>query len=187
MKLTKNILVILALIFAVSAQSADYVVDTKSAHASVGFRFKHLNISWLTGEFNDFDGTFSYDESNPAASSVEVNIRTASIDTNHAERDKHMRSDKFLDTSEYPAAKFVSNNVAMGEDGSMTIDGEFTLHGVTKKITIDGVRIGEGKDPWGGYRAGFEGAVTLNTLDYGIELPPSSTVEIILNLEGIKK
>ena len=170
-----------------SVWAADYVVDTKGAHASIDFRFRHLNISWLTGEFKDFDGTISYDEADPGASRVEVNIRTASIDSNNAERDKHMRGEKFLNTSEFPHAHFVSTRVESTGDGKATIHGNLTLHGVTKEVAINASLTGAGDDPWGGYRIGFEGTITINTLDFGMKMPPSSMVEMSLYLEGVRR
>ncbi|WP_352284762.1 YceI family protein, partial [Pseudoalteromonas sp. Q18-MNA-CIBAN-0097] len=75
---------------ATAANAADYVIDTKGGHASVNFKIKHLGYSWLYGRFNTFDGTFSYDAKNPDASKIMVNIDTTSLDSNHAERDKHL-------------------------------------------------------------------------------------------------
>lgn len=167
-----------------SVNAADYVIDTQGGHASVDFRFKHLNIAWLTGEFKDFDGTFSFDAADMQSSKVEVNIRTASIDSNHAERDKHMRGEKFLNTEKFPDAKFVSTKVTDMVDGRFTVQGNLTLHGVTKAIAIEAKQVGEGKDPWGGYRAGFEGTTTINTGDFGMTFPPTNSVELYLYIEG---
>ena len=189
MNVTRIVIIGLLFTFAgvSSAWAADYVIDTEKAHASIDFRFKHLNISWLSGEFKEFDGRFSFDETNPAATRIEVNINTASIDSNHAERDKHMRSKKFLDTGKYPAAKFVSTRVEANGDSSATIFGDLTLHGVTREVAIEATIIGAGADPWGGYRAGFEGSVTLNTTDFGMKFPPSNEVEMSLYIEGVRK
>lgn len=187
MKLIKSLLISLAVLGgANSALAADYTIDTKGAHASIGFKFKHINIAWLTGHFNEFDGSFSYDPDDLAASKIEVNIQTASLDSNHAERDKHIRSEKFLNTDEFPTAKFVSTKVEPKGGNAMTVYGDLTLYGVTKEIAIESTLVGEGDDPWGGYRAGFSGEVTLNTLDFGFKLPPSSEITMVLNLEGKK-
>lgn len=169
------------------AQAADYLIDTKGGHAAVAFKFKHLGVSWLSGEFKDFDGTFTYDEADPTASAVTVNIRTASIDSNHAERDKHMRSEKFLDTDTFPEASFVSKRVSMMDDGAMKVVGDLTLHGVTKEVSVDANIVGMGDDPWGGYRAGFEGSAVVNTMDFGMKFPPTNTVHMMLLLEGIRQ
>ena len=171
------------------AQAADYTIDTKGAHASVNFKVKHIGVSWLTGRFNKFDGQFSYDADKPEASSIQVNIDTTSVDSNHAERDKHIRSGDFLNVSQYPTAKFVSTKVVKDDDNELNIHGELTLHGVTKSLVIDAEEIGAGKDPWGGYRRGFTGTTTFALADFGItkNLGPASThVEMILNIEGVR-
>ena len=184
-------LLIAGLTFASSAaMAADYVIDTKGAHAFIQFRVQHLGYSWLYGRFNDFNGKFSYDEAAPEKASVEVNIKTSSVDSNHAERDKHLRSDDFLDVSKFPEAKFVSTSYAPGKDGKGVLKGNLTLHGVTKPLEIDVEFIGAGDDPWGGYRVGFEGTTRFAMADFGIvkELgPKSKDVEMILSVEGIKQ
>jgi len=176
---------------ATHASAADYVIDTKGAHAFVNFKIKHLGYSWLHGRFNTFDGQFNYDAKNPNASQISVNINTASLDSNHAERDKHLRGGDFLNVSKYPQASFKSTAIKFDQDGEeATVTGEFTLHGITKTISFEIDKIGEGKDPWGGYRVGFEGETSLKLADYGIDydLGPASThVDIGLFIEGIRQ
>ena len=172
------------------AQAADYDIDTKGAHAFIQFKIKHLGYSWLVGRFNKFNGQFSYDEKNLATSKVEVNIDPASIDSNHAERDKHLRSKDFLDVSKFPTAKFVSTAYQAKANNKGVLQGKLTLHGVTKAISINVKHIGQGPDPWGGYRAGFEGHTTLTLADFGINYnlgPASRTVEMFLSVEGIRR
>jgi polyisoprenoid-binding protein YceI len=168
----------------------DYVIDTKGAHASIKFRVQHLGYSWLYGRFNEFSGNFSYDEKQPEKASVEVTIKTSSVDSNHAERDKHLRSDDFLNVAKYPEAKFVSTGYSQDKDGNGVLKGNLTLNGVTKPLEIDVEFIGAGDDPWGGYRVGFEGTTRFAMADFGIvkELgPKSKDVEMILSVEGIKQ
>lgn len=179
-----------ALLTALPATAADYVIDTKNAHASITFRIKHLGFSWLTGRFDRFSGTFSFDDKNPDASKVKVEIDTASVDTNHAERDKHLRAADLLDTDGFPSATFESTSVKAEGPDKAKITGKLTLHGVTKEITIDAERIGGGKDPWGGYRDGFTGTTELTLADFGINRdlgPAAKTVELTLNIEGIRQ
>ena len=189
-KLTTS-LILAGLTFASSTlMAADYVIDTKGAHASIKFRIQHLGYSWLYGRFNDFDGKFSYDEAAPEKASVEVNIKTASVDSNHAERDKHLRSDDFLNVDKYPEAKFVSTGYSPGKVGKGTVKGNLTLHGITKPLEIDVQFIGAGKDPWGGYRSGFEGTTKFSRTDFGIMKnlgPKSNDVEMTLSVEGIRQ
>ena len=180
----------LALIAALPVSAADYVIDSKGAHASVKFKISHLGYSWLYGRFNTFSGSFSYDETNPAAAKASVEIDTTSVDTNHAERDKHLRSDDFLDVDKFPKAHFVSTGFQDQGGGKGLLTGDLTLHGVTKPISIEVMHIGSGKDPWGGFRSGFSGATKLTLSDFGItkNLGPASTqVEIMLDVEGIQQ
>jgi len=184
-------LLIAGLTFGSTAVMADdYIIDTKGAHASIKFRVQHLGYSWLYGRFNDFSGKFSYDEKQPEKASVEVTINTSSVDSNHAERDKHLRSDDFLNVAKYPEAKFVSTGYSQGKDGNGVLKGNLTLHGVTKPLEIAVEFIGAGDDPWGGYRRGFEGKTSFTMADFGIMKnlgPKSKDVELILSVEGIKQ
>ncbi|MGM0593432.1 MAG: YceI family protein [Pseudomonadota bacterium] len=172
------------------AQAADYIIDTKDAHAFIQFRIQHLGYSWLYGRFNDFEGRFSYDEKQPEKASVEVTIDTASLDTNHAERDKHLRNPDFFDVKKYPQAKFVSTGYQVTGEDSGTLQGRLTLHGTTRPITIDVSHIGAGEDPWGGYRRGFHGTTTIRPAEFGMDYdlgPASNTVELELSVEGIRQ
>ena len=167
-----------------------YQFDKKGAHQFVTFKISHLGYSWLYGRFNDFNGTFTVDAENPENSQVTATIQTASVDSNHAERDKHLRSDDFLDVSEYPTATFKSTNIEKTGEKTAKITGDFTLHGVTKPVTLDAKLIGYGDDPWGGYRMGLEASTTLTLSDFGITKdlgPASETVEIIISVEGVRQ
>jgi len=180
---------LLTLGLSLPAQAATYAIDDKGAHAFIQFKIKHLGYSWLLGRFNTFHGSFDYDEKHPNASNIKVNIDTSSVDSNHALRDKHLRSKDFLDVSRFPQASFVSTSFK--EDGSnITLYGKFTLHGVSKNIVIQGKHIGAGNDPWGGYRRGFEGKTTITLKDYKISMdlgPASQEVELYFSFEGIKQ
>lgn len=172
------------------ANAADYVVDYKGAHASINFKIKHLGYSWLTGRFDKFSGSFSYDAKDVSSAKIEVLVDTTSLNSNHAERDKHVRSDDFLDANKFGSAKFVSTSINDLGNGKLAIKGVLTLHGVSKDIIIDAVKIGEGKDPWGGYRVGFSGTTTIGLTDFGIpaKLGPASThVDLELHIEGVRK
>lgn len=172
------------------AMAADYAIDKQGQHAFVNFKISHLGYSWLYGTFKDFDGTFSYDAANPEASKVNVTLKTASVDTNHAERDKHLRSAEFLNVSKHDTATFESTSVKSTGEGTADVTGNLTLNGVTKPVVIAAKFIGEGQDPWGGYRAGFEGTTTLKLKDFDISMdlgPASESVELIISIEGIRK
>jgi len=94
---------------ALPAQAVEnYVMDTQKHHAFIQFKIAHLGFSWILGRFNEFEGTFSFDAKHPENNRVQVTIDTASIDTNHAKRDKHLRSPDFFNVSKYPTATFES-------------------------------------------------------------------------------
>lgn len=180
---TKNTLAASTLLltsFSVSVQAAEYEIDP--AHSSIHFKVNHLGFSKTVGRFNDFNGSFSDTSGKEKA---EVTIQVASIDTNHAERDKHLRSPDFFDAKQYPTITFKSSKVKNGK-----LMGELTMHGKTREVTLDGVVVGEGKDPWGGYRKGFSGSTVVKRSDWGVShfLPGvSDEVEISLNIEAIRK
>lgn len=190
LKKTFTALTLGAALFAGQAMAADYVIDKQGQHAFVNFKISHLGYSWIYGTFKDFDGSFSFDAAQPEASKVNVTLNTASVDTNHAERDKHLRSGDFLNVDKHPTATFASTGVKSTGEGTADITGNLTLNGVTKPVVIAAKFLGEGKDPWGGYRAGFEGTTNIKMKDYGIKMdlgPQSANVELILTVEGVRK
>jgi polyisoprenoid-binding protein YceI len=139
-----------ALLSAGHAMAADYAIDKQGQHAFVNFKISHLGYSWLYGTFKDFDGSFSFDDKNPEASKVNVTLNTQSVDTNNAERDKHIRSGDFLNVGKHPTATFASTAVKTTGEGTADITGNLTLNGVTKPVVIAATFIGQGDDPWGG-------------------------------------
>ena len=176
--------------YSIGSPAADYTIDTKGYHASINFKISHLGYSWMIGRFNSFNGSFSYDENNPSAASVSVTIDTASVDTNHAERDKHLRSGDFLDVSKHPEARFVSTGYRQTGQDKGELKGDLTLRGVTRPITIRVTHIGAGPDPWGNYRRGFEGHTQFALKDYGIDYnlgPATKDVTLNLHIEGIRQ
>lgn len=188
--LRSSLLLLISMSISTAVWAEDYVIDTKKAHAFIQFKIKHLGYSWLLGRFNKFDGEFTYDEKTPATTKVVVNIDPASIDSSHAERDKHLRSKDFLDVAKYPKAKFVSTSFKELGKTKAVLKGDLTLHGVIRSVTIAVDHIGHGPDPWGGYRRGFAGTTTIALKDFGINYdlgPASREVELFLSVEGIRK
>ncbi|MDE3737093.1 MULTISPECIES: YceI family protein [Pseudomonadaceae] len=178
-----------AALFAGQAMAADYVIDKEGQHAFVNFKIGHLGYSYIYGTFKDFDGTFSFDEKNPEASKIKVTLKTASVDTNHAERDKHIKSGDFLNVSKNPTATFESTAVKSTGQGTADVTGNLTLNGVTKPVVIKAKFVGQGDDPWGGYRAGFEGSTTIKLKDFAIQKdlgPASQEAELIISFEGVR-
>ena len=179
----------LASLLAVStAQAAPYKVD--EAHSMAIFRASHLGISQTYGRFNDISGSFEWDASSPESASLSVTIQASSIDTNHEKRDQHLRNPDFFNAVQFPVITFVSSSFTPRQDGTYTVAGTLTLHGVSKEITVELHAVGEGSDPWGGYRAGFHTAFTIDRVDYGMDYMTDgipSDVGLIISLEGIRQ
>ncbi|MGM0833936.1 YceI family protein [Halomonas qinghailakensis] len=173
------------------AQAAEYQIDTEGQHAFVQFKISHLGFSYILGTFEEFDGQFTYDPEDLEASSVEMEVQVNSLNTNHAERDRHFLSSDFLDASEYPTATFTSTGFESTGDNEGVVTGELTLHGETQEIEMPVTLMGEGDDPWGNYRAGFEGSTMLTLGDFGIDMSdfPESMheLELYVTFEGIRQ
>ena len=176
------------------ALAADTLVIDKS-HSEAGFQVRHL-VSKVSGRFGEFSGTVAMDPANPGASSVVFTIEAASIDTDNADRDKHLRSPDFFDVANHPAITFKSERIkATGKD-HYAVTGTLTMRGVAKTITLPVSYLGAGKDPWGNERAGFSTAVTLNRKDFGIVWNKAldnggfllgDEVAVTVNLEAVKQ
>jgi polyisoprenoid-binding protein YceI len=172
------------------AETEDYVIDTRGAHAFINFRTQHLGFSWILGDFKKFSGKFMYDEEDPSTANISLNIDVASINTNHAKRDKRLRSDDFFDVDQFPEATFTTLSFDEKTEKKAILKGELTLHGVTRPVTIDLEHIGHGPDPWGGYRRGFFGTTQLKPAEFGINMellgPASQEVFLDLAIEGLR-
>ena len=188
MKQISNLVVAIVLFAgsSLSATAADYIFNNEGGYSAITFKFKHLGIAWMNGEFRVFEGAFSYDPDNVEASTVHANIDVPSLDSGHEIRDGHILEERFLSAEMYPKAKYVSSSVEDKGHGNMTVRGNFTLHGVTKEIAIEASIVGAGDDPWGGYRVGLEGLTTLDMRDFGIEsFGPTHLIEMVIYIEGI--
>jgi polyisoprenoid-binding protein YceI len=151
---------------AAAAPAADtYSVD--KSHSEVSFQVKHL-VSQVRGRFTDFEGTFALDPAKPELSSAEFRIKAASIDTANPDRDKHLRSADFFDAEAMPDITFKSTAIKKTGENAYDVTGQFTMHGVSKAITLPVTFTGAMKDGQGNDRAGFELLTTLNRKDYGI-------------------
>ncbi|WPN29801.1 YceI family protein [Pseudomonas sp. P5_109] len=194
LKKTLAALAIGSALLSANVMAADYTVDKQGQHAFVDFKISHLGYSYITGTFKDLDGTFSFDAAKPEDSKIEFNVNTASVFTNNAERDKHISSKDFLKVADFPKATFKSTSVkstgknAAGKD-TADVNGDLTIAGVTKPVVIKATFLGEGKDPWGGYRAGFEGTTSIKRSDFGKMMdlgPQSDAVDLYVTFEGVK-
>jgi len=193
MKLKYLLVLAIGLSVSMSAQASEnYNFDIKGQHAFIQFKIKHLGYSWLLGSFKKFDGSFVYDEAKPSNNSAVVDIDVNSLDTNHAERNKHLRSGDFFNVATFPKATFVSTSYKDLGNGKGIMTGKLTLRGVTKSIQLDVMQIGAGKDPWGGYRRGFEARTTLHLSDYKMLKSAmlgavAENVELYMSIEGVRQ
>ncbi|MEA2239134.1 MAG: hypothetical protein QOC81_3858 [Thermoanaerobaculia bacterium] len=170
-----------------------FVVD--KAHSEATFQVRHM-MSKVSGKFDDFSGKIELDRTKPGASSVEFTVKTASINTGVADRDKHLRSADFFDAEKNPEITFKSTKIVPTKTKNVyAVTGDLTMRGVTKHVTIPVEFNGFGKDPWGNERAGFSLTTTVNRKDYGINWNKaldnggfllSDDVTINVNLEAQK-
>jgi polyisoprenoid-binding protein YceI len=136
------------------------------AHSELTFRIRHL-VSRVRGQFDDWSGTVVADPSNLAGGSVQVAIRTASINTNHERRDNHLRSGDFFDAPSHPEISFRSNRVEMNGE-NLRIHGNLTMRGVTRPVVLEGRYLGITRDGQGRQRMGFEAETRVNRQDFGV-------------------
>lgn len=176
-----------------SVTPAEYSVD--ASHSRVGFTVRHI-VSKVTGKFNEFEGTFTFDAKKPELAKVEFAAKAKSIDTDHEKRDEHLRSADFFDTDQHKELKFVSKKFTSKGKNKFKLEGDLTIRGVTKPATFDVEFLGEDKDPWGGIRAGFTASTKINRKDFGIVWNKTldsggvlvgDDVQITLEIEAVKK
>jgi polyisoprenoid-binding protein YceI len=149
----------------------------------------------VKGTFDDVSGTINFDEKNVGKSSVDVKIMTTSVDTRTAKRDEHLRSADFFDVTKYPEMTFVSKKI-IGSGKKFKVEGDLSMHGVTKPVTLAVEYLGASKDPWGNMRAGFSATTKINRKDYGLTWNKAletggvligDDVEVNIDIEAVKK
>lgn len=144
-----------------------YVLDP--AHSTASFSIKHMMIAKVHGGFEKLSGSFNYDAQDPSKSSVEASIEVASINTRDSQRDAHLKSADFFDVEKYPTITFKSTQLEKNGDG-LIITGDLTIHGVTKKVSLDVEGpTPEIKDPWGNMKIGASGTTKIKRKDFGLE------------------
>jgi len=176
---------------AAAATAATYTID--SAHSSVGFKVRHMMVSKVTGSFGEFSGTVEYVEGQPDRWAAAATIKTASVNTNDAKRDGHLRNADFFDAEKYPEITFASTGVSQ-KGGGWVLAGDLTMHGVTKPVELELEFNGAITDPWGNDRIGFSAKGVLDRRDFGITyntvldkggVAVSDEVELLLEIEAI--
>ncbi len=165
--------------------------DIDKEHTSIAFKIRHF-ISKVPGQFNTFEGLIRLDPEDPAKGSVTVTIVAASIDTNEPARDRHLRSDAFFDVENHPEITFVSRSVRPTGKDKLAIDGDLTIRGITRRVTLDVDALGFG-EIYGVKRAAFEARTTINRQDFKVSWNDfvegggailGDEVEIVINLEA---
>lgn len=143
--------------------------DIDAAHTSAQFKVRHLMISHVKGEFTKVSGTIDFDPENLAGSSINVTIDATSISTREPQRDGHLKSPDFLDVEKFPTITFKSRKITSTGKDSYAAEGELTIHGVTRTVTLDveGVTP-EAKDPWGFLRRGATASTTIERGNFGL-------------------
>lgn len=138
------------------------------AHSRVGFAIKHMMISTVRGEFTQFEGEITLDESDPSRSQATGRVTVSSIDTGNTERDGHLRSADFFDAEQHPTITFVSRRIEPQGGDAFRVTGDLTMHGVTKELTLEAELTAPAKDPWGNLRRGVNLTGALNRKDFGL-------------------
>ena len=150
---------------ATATATRTYQID--KAHSEVEFQVRHL-LSKVRGRFSDFSGSLDFDAEQPVSSSVRFTIRAASIDTNQADRDTHLRSEDFFAVDRFPALTFASTRVTPRGGGQFDVTGDLTIRDVTRSVVLPVTYLGTAKDPWGNEKLAFEAEITINRKDFGL-------------------
>ncbi len=155
-----------AVLAANSFAAEKYEIDV--THSVVGFTVRHLVVAKVSGKFKEVAGTILYDEQDITKSSVNVTIKTASIDTDNERRDTHLRSADFFDVANHPDITFVSKKIEKKGDGYVAV-GDLTIRSVTKEVSLPFKVLGKIKDWEGNWRIGIEANLAINRFDYGVK------------------
>ena len=142
-----------------------YAIDV--SHTRVGFAVRHMAVSKVRGEFKDFSGTLELAE-NPADSKISVTIQAGSVDTHDENRDNHLRTNDFFDAENHPTWTFTSTAIRPRSGGEWDVDGDLTIRGVTKQVTLDATLEGVVNDPYGLHRVGFSATTSIVRDDFGV-------------------
>ena len=143
--------------------------DIDPAHSRIGFAAKHAMVVNVRGDFKVYSGEVYLDEENLDNSRISVTIDANSVDTGNKDRDTHLRGADFFNVEVYPSIEFTSTKVAKVEDDVYTLIGDLTINGKSNPVSVDFELTGTADDPWGNFRAGFEGKTTVNRRDWGLD------------------
>jgi polyisoprenoid-binding protein YceI len=179
--------------FQVFAQTTTWKMD--KAHTSVKFEVEHLTVSFVFGQFMEFDGSAVSDKSDFTDAKVDFTVQTKTVNTNVEMRDQDLRSPRFLDVEQYPQMKFKSKAVKKLSKGKYVLTGYLTIKDVAKLVNFDVTYKGTVTDPWGNTRAGCRAILVINRFDYNVNykvkfgnnaLDVAPEVKIIIDTEFTK-
>lgn len=178
-----------------SATTSTWKIDPQ--HSSAQFSVKHLAISTVRGAFSKVNGTVQLDDQDITKSSVDVTIDATTVDTREPDRDKDLRSDKFLDVEHFPTIAFKPTKVEQAAPGKLKVAGNLTMHGVTKPVVLDvDGPTAPMTDPWGNQRAAITATTKINRQDFGVKwnatldnggVVVSDEVAITIDVEIVKQ
>ena len=178
-----------ALCLSPAANAGTYAVDP--VHSAALFTVEHMGVSLSHGRFNDISGEIAVDEEDSTNNSVNVTIKTESIDTANADRDEHLRGADFLNTEKFPEMTFRSKRFEALEENRFLVVGDFTLLGTTKEVSVEVLKTGEGEDREGNPLIGFATTFTIKRSEFGMTTylgPIGDDVKITIGVEaGLKK
>lgn len=181
----KSFMLLLLTAFALTAAPAratEFTID--ESHVFAGFTVSHLGIGTVVGRFNKVTGTINLDQGQ-----IDVVLHADSVDSGHPKRDQHLRSPDFFNAKQFPLITLKSNKVTKTGNDSYRVEAVISLLGKEKPVTINLVRTGEGKDPWGGYRLGLAADFTVNRADFGMNFMPDgigNTVKLQFYAEALR-
>lgn len=138
------------------------------AHSGIDFSVRHMMISTVRGRFEEFDGTFEVNETDPTQSKIEVEIQVGSVNTKEEQRDGHLQSPDFFDVAQYPTMTFKSKRIEKVDDQYLNLIGDLTIKGVSNEVSLAVEYAGQAKSPWGTINAGFTGSTKINRKDWGL-------------------
>jgi polyisoprenoid-binding protein YceI len=150
-------------------QTAVTTWNIDPVHTTAEFKVKHMMISNVKGQFTGVSGTLSLNEEDLTNSRIEATIDAATINTREPQRDAHLKSADFFDVEQFPTLSFKATRITRGADGELAVEGELTLHGVSRNVVfaVEGPTA-PGKDPWGNTRIGLSATTKINRKDYGL-------------------
>ncbi|HHI79052.1 MAG TPA: hypothetical protein ENK02_03660 [Planctomycetes bacterium] len=173
------------------AKREKYKIDP--VHSTAIFAATHLKVSTFFGRFNQVGGQFVFDPVKPERSEIQLKIRADSLDTNDPKRDRHAKSPDFLDAKQFRWIRFASKKIKRvgGKDSKeFLVRGTLSLHGEEKEVEVRVTYVGRGKDPWGGFRTGFEAHATIKRSDFGMKFmigALSDEIRLSFGIEGIRQ